>query len=811
MKKLFILLVFFSYQVSAQLNVGYQRPVPEIADLLEAPLTPIVTFSPDNRWMVFLDRSDYPSIEELSRPELRIAGLRINPENFGRSRGAYLIGLKLKSLDDNKDYEVSSLPNPLLISDYHFSPDSKKLAFLQNHNDRIELWMVDMDTKRASKITERKINNIFSDSFHWLSDSEHVLFTAVPADLKPLTEKSRVPSGPVIEENLGKQAPSRTYQDLLENPYDEDLFDYYGTSEIVVKKIAGEEKTIAPKALYLSATPSPDGKMIMLENMHKPYSYLVPYYRFPQKIKIIDLNGKLIKDVIDIPLTDNIPNGFNATQTGPRNHGWRSDQAATIYWVEAQDGGNPKTEATIRDKVYQLSAPFTGSAREIISLPLRYTGVHWAKEDVAFIYESWRSDRKLRVYQLNPISKSKKIIFDRSTEDSYNDPGSFITTFNQYGQSTVRISQDNSVLLNGRGASPEGDKPFLDKMNLATGKKERLWQSAAPYYERVVNVMDDKKLSFVTSRESQSEPPNYFIRTRGVNELTQLTQFPHPYPQLKDVKKEVLHYKRADGVDLTVDMYLPPGYKKEDGPLPAIVWAYPREFKSAEAAGQVTGSPYAFTRINAGGVLFWVTRGYAVLDDAAMPIIGEGDSEPNDTYISQLVSSAKAVIDHTANLNIVDSNRVGIGGHSYGAFMTANLLAHSDLFKAGIARSGAYNRTLTPFGFQSEERTYWEAPEIYYEMSPFSYANKVNEPILLIHGEADNNSGTFPIQSERFYNAIKGHGGTARFVKLPYESHGYRAKESLLHMLWEMDNWLEKYVKNAKGTVGGDKKLDIDR
>ncbi|MBZ0246962.1 MAG: prolyl oligopeptidase family serine peptidase [Cyclobacteriaceae bacterium] len=811
MRKLFILLVFFSYQVSAQLNIGYQRPVAEIADLLEAPLTPTVAFSPDNHWMVLLDRSDYPSIEELSRPELRIAGLRINPENFGRSRGAYLIGLKFKSLGDKKDYEISNLPSPLLISDYNFSPDSKKLAFLQNYNNRIELWMVDMDTKRASKITERKINNVFSDSFHWLSDSEHVLFTAVPADLKPLTEKSRVPSGPVIEENLGKQAPSRTYQDLLENPYDEELFDYYGASEIVIKTIGGEEKTIAPKALYLSATPSPDGKMIMLENIHKPYSYLVPYYRFPQKIKIIDLNGKLIKDVIDIPLTDNIPNGFNATQTGPRNHGWRSDQPATIYWVEAQDGGNPKTEATIRDKVYQLSAPFTGSAREIISLPLRYSGVHWAKEDVAFIYESWRSDRKLRVYQLNPISKSKKIIFDRSTEDSYNDPGSFITTFNQYGQSTVRISQDNSVLLNGRGASPEGDKPFLDKMNLATGNKERLWQSAAPYYERVVNVLDDKKVSFVTSRESQSEPPNYFIRTRGVNELTQLTQFPHPYPQLKDVKKEVLHYKRADGVDLTVDMYLPPGYKKEDGPLPAIVWAYPREFKSAEAAGQVTGSPYAFTRINAGGVLFWVTRGYAVLDDAAMPIIGEGDSEPNDTYISQLVSSAKAVIDHSANLNIVDSNRVGIGGHSYGAFMTANLLAHSDLFKAGIARSGAYNRTLTPFGFQSEERTYWEAPEIYYEMSPFSYANKVNEPILLIHGEADNNSGTFPIQSERFYNAIKGHGGTARFVKLPYESHGYRAKESLLHMLWEMDNWLEKYVKNAKGSVGGDKKVDMDR
>lgn len=810
MKKLVIILSFLSFQVSAQLNIGYQRPVEEIASLLEAPLTPIVNFSPDNTWMVLLDRSDYPTIEELSRPELRIAGLRINPENFGRSRGSYLIGIKLKNLADKKEYAVANLPDPLLISDLTFSPDSKKFAFLQNYNDRIELWIVDIESKNASKLSDRNINNVFTDSFHWLSNSQQILFTAVPANLKPVPPKSRVPKGPVIEENLGKQAPSRTYQDLLENPYDEDLFDYYGSSEVVIKQLGSVEKTIGTKALYQSASPSPDGKMVMMEKIHKPYSYLVPYYRFPTKVEIVDLTGKLIKDVIDIPLTDNIPNGFNATQSGPRGHGWRSDMPATVYWIEAQDGGNPKTEAAIRDKVFQLSAPFTGLATELIQLPLRYAGIRWAKSDVAFVYESWRSDRKLRVYQLNPTTKSKKVIIDRSTEDAYNDPGSFVTATNQFGQDVVIITKDNSVLLNGRGSSPEGDMPFIDKMNLSNGKKERLWQCKAPYYERAINILDENKISFVTSRESQTEPPNYFIHTASSKEPVQLTYFEHPYPQLKGVKKEVLHYKREDGVDLTVDMYLPPGYKKEDGPLPAIVWAYPREFKSVEAASQVTGSPYSFTRISAGGVLFWVTRGYAVLDDAAMPIVGEGDAEPNDTYIPQLVASAKAVIDYTASLKIVDPNRVGIGGHSYGAFMTANLLAHSDLFRAGIARSGAYNRTLTPFGFQAEERTYWEAPEIYYQMSPFSYANQVNEPILMIHGEADNNSGTFPIQSERFYNAIKGHGGTARFVKLPYESHGYRAKESLLHMLWEMDNWLEKYVKKPE-MVGGNKKVIIEK
>lgn len=130
--------------------------------------------------------------------------------------------------------------------------------------------------------------------------------------------------------------------------------------------------------------------------------------------------------------------------------------------------------------------------------------------------------------------------------------------------------------------------------------------------------------------------------------------------------------------------------------------------------------------------------------------------------------------------------------------MTANLLAHSDLFRAGIARSGAYNRTLTPFGFQSERRTFWEAPEMYAKVSPFWYADKIKEPILLIHGEADNNQGTFPIQSERMFAAIRGNGGTARLVMLPLEAHGYAAKESTEHTLFEMVQWFDKWVKNAK-------------
>ena len=797
MKKLIIILLFISYAGLCQDSPTYQQPPAEIAKLVEAPLTPFVTISPDKQWMLLLDRSDYPTIEQLSRPELRIAGLRINPENSGPSRSNYTIGLTAIRLADGQVFEIKNMPSSILLSSVTFSPDSKKIAFLQNEHNRIELWVIDVATFTTSKLTERKINNVMG-GYAWLSDSQQLIFAGVPAHLTPLPEKSRIPAGPVIEENLGKKAPSRTYQDLLKNPYDEAAFDYYTKSDLILKNLNGTEKTLSTSAIHKDFTPSPDGKLILTEIIRHPYSYLVPAFYFPHEVKVIDLNGSVVKEIASIPLLDYIPTGFNATQREPRSHNWRADKPATLYWAHAQDGGDPKAKSDIRDKVFTWDYPFTSSPKELIRLPLRYSRVIWGNDHTAFVYERWTSDRKERVYQVNPTTASSKILFDRNFEDAYNDPGNAITTQNESGRSVLLINKDNSIYLTGAGSSPTGDMPFLDKLDLTNGKKTRQWQCQAPYYESVTTFVDSKKGTFITSRESNSENPNYFLRTIGSTRSTAITSFPHPYPQIKDVKKQVLKYKRSDGVELTADLYLPPGYTKEQGPLPGFVWAYPREFKSADAAGQVKGSPHTFTRLSWSGPIYWVMRGYAVLDNASMPIVGEGGKEPNDTYVKQLVASAQAVVDYGASLGILDPARVGVGGHSYGAFMTANLLAHSDIFKAGIARSGAYNRTLTPFGFQAEERTYWEAPEIYYNISPFSYADKLKEPILFIHGEADNNSGTFPIQTERFYNAIKGHGGTTRYVVLPYESHGYAARESIMHTLWEMDTWLDTYVKNAK-------------
>ncbi len=784
---------------SAQDNVTYQQPPKAIADLVNAPTTPRLNVDGKGQWMLLLETPDLPSVAELAEPELRIGGIRINPRTNGPSRESGYTDVKLRKVSGGNEIAIKGLPASLRMGNVRWSPDDTKVAFTQTTENSIELWVIDIATATASKVTQQPLNAAFGGSpYEWVSDSKTLICQVIPAGRGEAPKEDLTPKGPVLQENLGKKAPSRTYQDLLKNAYDESLFDYYATAQLLKVTLGGAEQAIGKPAIIQAASPSPDGRLLLTKSVQKPYSYLVPAYRFPTKVEVLDMQGQLVKEIANLPLAENIPQGFNAVQTGPRGHNWRADAPSTLYWVEAQDGGDPKKEAAIRDHVYTLDAPFTAKPALLAATKLRYSGIRWGNSQTALLSESWWANRKSIVSIINPASRTQPVVLqERSYEDSYSDPGSPVMKKNQWGEYVLALVNGNSVYMLGKGASDEGDRPFIDVLNLKTRKTQRLWRSQAPYYEQPVTILDLQKGLVLTSRESQEENPNYFIRNLKNGKLSQVTSFPHPYPQLKGVTKETITYKRNDGVELTADLYLPAGYKKEQGPLPAFLWAYPREYKSAAAAGQRSGSPHQFTRIYSTSPVLMVTQGYAVLDNASVPIVGEGDKEPNDTFIEQLIASAKAAIDEGARLGVVDPNRVAVGGHSYGAFMTANLLAHSNLFKAGVARSGAYNRTFTPFGFQSEERTYWEAPELYNRMSPFMNANKIKTPILLIHGEADNNPGTFPIQSERLYNALKGHGATTRLVILPHESHGYRGKENVMHMLWETSQWLDKYVKNA--------------
>lgn len=797
-KGLVLVALAFAQPIFAQTT--YQTPPKSIADLFTAPATPSVTFNKDGSMMMILDRTEAPSIEDLAQPELRIGGIRINPAISGPSRAGGFTNIKIKKTRSGEEIQIKGLPSNPKMNGFSLSLDEKYLAFTQTESNGISLWVVDMITYEAKKLTEPILNQVFGNSVAWLPDNS-IIIKAVNPSRGAIPKAPLAPAGPVIQETSGNAAPSRTYQDLLANPYDETLFAYFMDSQLMKVSLDGSKSPIGKPAMIKSLDISPDGNYLLIESIQKPFSYLVPADRFPYSVEIWTTSGEIVKTLAQIPLDEVRPTGFDATVTGPRGISWRADQAATLYWAEAQDKGDPRVKIAERDIVYTLSAPFTGDKKKLVGTTLRFGGINWSDDSFAILNERWFASRVEKRSVINPSNPAQapKVIIERSSDDLYNDPGNPLFTRNAFGRN-VLMRKGELVFMTSEGAGPEGSMPFLSTFNTSTKEQKILWRSQAPYYERVSKVLAADATEFITIKEGTDLQPNYWlINTKKRIAPIQLTSFAHPYESIKGIKKQLVTYKRKDGLNLSAVVYTPEGYDPaKDGRLPVLMWAYPREYKSAADAAQVRGSKYTFTRLSWGSPIYWVTRGYAIMDQTEMPIVGEGDQEPNDFFIEQLVANAEAAIDHIVELGIGDRNRIAVGGHSYGAFMTANLLSHTNIFAAGIARSGAYNRTLTPFGFQYEQRTYWEAPGVYFNMSPFSFADKVKTPILLIHGEADNNSGTFPIQSERYYNALKGHGATTRLVFLPHESHGYAAKESVLHTLWEMDTWLEKYVKNRK-------------
>ncbi len=777
----------------------YQLPPDELVELVDAPATPSVDLSPDRSTLMIYERHSLLDIDILSQSELRLAGLRINPRNNGPSRVRPYHRVAFKPLGGGPTLETSGWPEGARIRDLDWSPDGEQVACVLEFDERLELWVIEVESGEARALDCPPLNAAFGRPYLWLSDSRRLVARCVIPERGDPPSREAAPLGPVVQENLGGKRPARTHQDLLKNPVDEAVFVHYGLSRLHLVGLDGNTRALGGPDLITSFRPSPDGSLLLVNRLRKPFSYSQPYYRFPLIVELWDLQGRRVAEIADLPLAEDIPMAFGSVRQGRRSIGWRADADATLYYVQALDGGDAGREAEHRDAVYLLPPPYTGEGRLLAQLGSRFSFVQWGDGELALLHEMWWKTRRMKTWRLWPDAPDSEpeLLVDRSREDRYGDPGRPLMERDARGQNLLRRGESpEAMYLAGSGASDEGDFPFLDHFDLETGEKKRLFRAEAPYYETAVDVLDAKKRRILTRRESLDSPPNHFVRDLKRDRIKAVTDFPHPTPQLAEVSKELIRYSRADGVELSGTLYLPPGYEPgRDDPLPLILWAYPREFKDAAAAGQVRGSPHRFVRVGWWTPLVHLLEGYAVLDGPAMPIVGEGDEEPNDRFVEQLVSSAKAAIDAVAARGVGDPNRVAVGGHSYGAFMTANLLAHSDLFKAGIARSGAYNRTLTPFGFQAEERSLWQAPEIYFAMSPFMHAEKVDEPILLIHGDSDNNSGTYPLQSERLFGALKGHGAVARLVMLPHESHSYRARESVMHMLWEQSEWLDRYVK----------------
>ena len=793
---------------AAEPGGGYHRAPDAIARILEAAPTPGVAVSPDHRTLAILGRENLPTIANLSKPILRLGGYRIDPATNGQAevRVQWLDALSFKDLASGHEVKVA-LPAGARFTGADWSPDGTRLAFVVQEPAGLALWVADRGG--TAHVVAHGLNAAFDGSaFVWAPDSRALIARTIVAGRGAPPVESSTPTGPIVQESAARRSAARTYEDLLTNPADEALFDYYFTGQLArIDPAAATATPIGTPGLYTDFSVSPDGRYLLTERLKRPYSYLLPASFFPTEIMVSTIDGRPVRTVVDRPLADDLPVDFDAEVKGPRAAEWRADAPATLLWAEALDGGDPKAKVPFHDRLVTQAAPFAATPVELARTTSRYQGTLWGDGGFAMVVDrEWKTRTEHR-YAIAPDAPAApgapgapgapRLLLTRNYQDQYGDPGLPIQEENAAGKPVMRFTPDHhAVFAAGNGATKAGAFPFLAAMPLTGGEAARLWTAKAPYYEPVVALLDGSGARILTRRESASVQPNFVIRTVKGGAAKPVTAFADPAPVFAGVKQRTITYKRADGLPLSGTLYTPAGYDaKRDGPLPTLLWAYPAEYTDAAVAGQTVDQGNRFTRPRGISHLFLLTQGYAVLDNPAMPIIGANGAEPNDTYVKQLQDDAQAAVDAVAALGVADRDRMAVGGHSYGAFMTANLLAHTDLFRAGIARSGAYNRTLTPFGFQAEQRTYWQAVPTYTEMSPFTFADRIRAPILLIHGGADDNSGTFPIQSERMYAALKGNGATVRYVVLPNEPHGYRALESTEETLWQMTDWLDRYVK----------------
>jgi dipeptidyl aminopeptidase/acylaminoacyl peptidase len=837
---------------------GYQQPPKVVMDILNAPATPTLTLSPTHAYAVQGSPVRYPPIAELAQPMRRLAGIRINPLTNGLHNAVFNSSLTLRKVPEGAEIKVALPANPKL-SEPHWSPDGKHFAFTNSTDKGIEIWVSEAATGKTHRVEGIRVNDVFGTTgapgrggaaaaaggtVEWLPDNRTLLVHAVKPNRGPEPPEPAVPPGPNVQESLGGGRGVVTHEDMLKSAHDEDDFEYLATSQLtLVDAATGKATPLGKPAIIRSARPSPDGSYFLVTTIHRPFSYLYPASQFPSEIEVWDRNGKVVHHVASMPLgaggrggaSPDPATGDDDPQAPPppngtRNLQWRVNEPATLLWVESFGGAAPAgsggrarrggrtagaegadaAPAPPRpEHILVRPAPFTAEPREIYKHPdvmpnfTFFENGHWL-----LLGGGGRGGRgggrggaaanrvqKTLLVDLDKPGEPARELWTSDSHDRYNDHGTPLQKSLPTGERAIMLD-GNSMYLTGNGPSPTGDHPFLSRFNLTTLETQQIFRCDDDHYEVVEGLLDDHASTFFTRRESPGEPPNYYVRTAAAK-LTAFTSFPDPQPIMRQVSKKVIVYKRPDGVEMSFTLYLPPGYK-EGTRLPTVIWAYPYEYEDADAATAAAGagSRQRFTEVSGYSEIFFALDGFAVLDNASMPIVGPR-ATVNDTFVDQVVMDARAAVDKAVELGVTDPARVGVGGHSYGAFMTDTLLAHCDFFKAGIAESGAPNRTLTPFGFQNERRTLWQAPKLYEEISPFLYADKIKAPLLLIHGEADDNDGTFPIQSERMYEAVRGNGGIARMVFLPYEAHGYRGKETIEHVLWEKFAWFDKYVKDG--------------
>ena len=799
----------------AATTVGYDKPPKEILDVLHAPSPPVPYVSPTNDTILLVSWEEYPPMSRVAEPFLRLAGVRVEPKSRRKhdTPGGYGVSLcvrdfTLVNVATGAEVHVP-LPPGGCADGVSWAADGKRFAFRNASSDVVELWLGDAATGQVHGVAGARLNPMLGSSMQWMPDQKTLLVKLVPDNAGLPPASPLVPDGPSVQETNGEKGESSTYEtrDTLTSKHDEDLFEYYAASQLgIVDAATGSITRIGKPGTYTDIDAAPDGDHLLVQSIRKPYSYVTTYDRFAHDVDVWDRTGKAIHSVASLPVADRVP--VHGVPTGPRELEWRATEPATLVWAEALDGGDWKAKVASRDKVMMQRAPFTIAPVEIVRTEQRYDGLSWGERpSLAFLREEDQNRHWTRTFTMNVDDRSTKprLLWDFSSDEHYKHPGSPVYRQLPSGAWVVRQDGD-AIYLKGQGSSPDGDRPFLDRRDLKTQKSERLFRSDKTAYETFLALTDPAARAFLTWHQSPSDPPNAFVRTRGApiasappgeanfaSPSRPVTHLLDPTPAVRAIKKRLVKYKRKDGVELSFTMYTPPAYQ-EGTRVPAILYAYPLDYADASKAGQVTGSEQTFTRLRQYKLL--LLAGYAIIDSAAFPIVGD-PKKAYDTYLDQLVADAKAAVDKAIDLGVVDPDRIGITGHSHGALMTANLIAHSDFFRAGVATSGSYNKTLTPFGFQNERRSVWDAQGVYLKASPFFFADKLKLPLLIVHGQDDANPGTTPLQATKLYEAIRGNGGTSRLVMLPHEPHWYSAMESNEQLIAEMIRWFDKYVKNA--------------
>jgi dipeptidyl aminopeptidase/acylaminoacyl peptidase len=772
---------------------GYKVPSEKITSIFDTEPFPIIKFVPFSEISIEYTYQRYKTLEEISLPSVKLAGKDIVKSLNAPSKKYPITSLKIRNLITGDIIPVQ-LPENTKIRTFKFSFDHKKIAASCEMEKGIKLLIIDVDSGKVNLIKNLLVNDVLEDDgFWWLNDNKTLLIKTIPPERRPEPQNPIVPDSPIIEESLGKKSTERTYQHLLKNSHDEKLFEYYYTSQLIFLDTRSKKITkIGKPAIYKEVELSPDNQYLLTATIDHPYSYQVPYYRFPVKFEILDRHGKLVKKVFQRPLQDEVPIG--GTYIGPRDFEWQPLKDAALIWVEALDEGDPKNKVTHRDKVMRLAAPFKEESQEIFRLEHRFSNIEWSEIEDEIIFSEYDRDKLWKKKWLYKIGTEKPaLLFDMSIREKYKNPGNLVKKVTERGEQVFVRSGNAVFFINNTGATPEGNFPYLAKFNLKTKESIVLFRCKKDFHETISGFVGEKMDKIAVRSESKTIPPNYHLIDLRTGEWEKISNNKNPYPELTDLKVELIKYTRKDGIPLSGTLYLPATYKKGER-LPLIIDAYPVEHADSATASQIDISPNRFVRFSSSSTKYLTLDGYTVLSGATIPIVGDPETV-NETFIEQTVSSVEAAINYLDQRGVIDPDKVGITGHSYGAFMATNVLAHSNLCAAGIAKTGAYNRTLTPFGFQKERRTFWQAKDFYIEISPFAQADKINEPLLLIHGENDPNSGTYPMQSRRMYQALKGNGAITRLVILPYEGHGYYARESLLHVLQETIEWFDRYVK----------------